>query len=150
MRIGFEQLNQPSIYYNIIDIINSTEPPKLISPRDNYHGSDENSLKQDEVLLVKGVHLSRVRRIKSLIVMSIKTSKEKKLPSDCPVTFSTESTCNQVRTYIQCRYGVVRGTCGYICLSCNKHTHPLLPPFLSSLTPSPSPLPSSLPSIFVR
>ena len=97
MRIGFEQPNHPPLYYSIVDIINSTDPPKLISPRDDYRGSEGTSLKQDEVLLVKGVHVARVRRSKSLIVISVKTGQEKKIVSDCPVSFSTEPTYNQVR-----------------------------------------------------
>ena len=96
MRIGFEQPDHPPLYYNIMDIINGTNPPKLISPRDNYHGSEGNSLKADEVLQVKGVHVARVRRTKSLILVNVKTSQEKKIPSDCPVAFSTEPTSNQV------------------------------------------------------
>jgi hypothetical protein len=96
MRIGFEQPNQPPIYYNILDIINSSNPPKLISPCDHYHGSEGNSLQADEVLQVKGVHVARVRRTKSLICVNVKTSQEKKIPSDCPVAFSTEPTYNQL------------------------------------------------------
>ena len=96
MRIGFEQPNQPPMYYNILDIINSSNPPKLISPCDPYHGSEGNSLQADEVLQVKGVHVARVRRTKSLICVNVKTSQEKKIPSDCPVAFSTEPTYNQV------------------------------------------------------
>ena len=96
MRIGFEQRNQPDTYYNIIDIINSTEPPKLISPRDDYRGNEGNSLTHDEVLLVKGVHVSRVRRLKSLNVVNMKTGEEKRIPSDCQVHFSTEPIYTQV------------------------------------------------------
>ena len=97
MRIGFEQPDQPPLYYNILDIIGASHPPKLISPRDDYRGSEGNSLRQDEVLLVKGVHVAKVRRSKFLIVVSVKTSQEKRIPSDCPVAFSTEPTYNQVR-----------------------------------------------------
>ena len=96
MRIGFEQPNQPPTYYNIVDIINASDPPKLISPCSNYHGSEGNSLKMNEVLQVKGVHVARVRRAKSLLVVNIKTEEEKKIPSDCPISFSTEPTSNQV------------------------------------------------------
>ena len=96
MRIGFEQPNQPPTYYNIVDLINTTEPPKLVSPCGDYRGSDGNSLKQDEVLRVKGVHVAKVRRSKSLVLVNVKTGQEKKIPSDCPVAFSTEPTYNQV------------------------------------------------------
>lgn len=96
MRMGFEQPGQPPVYYNIVDIINSTHPPKLICPREDYKGSEGNSLKQDEVLIVKGVHVTKLKRAKALVVVNIATMQEKKIPSDCIITFSTEPTYNQV------------------------------------------------------
>ena len=96
MRIGFEQKNQPPCYYNVLDIINSTDPPKLISPQSDFKASEGNSFQCNEVLLVKGVHVSRVRRLKSLRVVNIKTSEEKTIPCDCPVHFSTDPMFTQV------------------------------------------------------
>lgn len=97
MRIGFEQENQPPVFSCAMDIINSPVLPKLISPCDNYKGSEGNSFQQYEVMIVKRVHVSRVRKVKTLIVMSVKSSEEKKIPSDCSVRFSTDPMYTQVR-----------------------------------------------------
>lgn len=97
MRIGFEQGSQPPVYSCAMDIINSPELPKLISPCGDYKGTEGNSFQQNEVLIVKGVHVSRVRRVKSLVVVSVKTSEEKRIPSDCSVRFSTDPMYTQVQ-----------------------------------------------------
>ena len=100
MRIGYDQKNQPDIYNNALEIITTTEPPKLISPRDNFKAKEEeNSFKKDEVMIVKGVHISRVLRNKSLVVVSLKTLREKRIPADCMVPFSTDPFYTQVHVH---------------------------------------------------
>ena len=52
--------------------------------------------------------MSRVRRVRSLQVLSVRTAEEKKIPSDCPIQFSTDPIYTQV------------GREGYMCKSARE------------------------------
>lgn len=106
MRMGFEQDGQPEVYKCVADIINAERPPKLICPLESYTSGDKRLFKKDEVMVVKGIYTTRVRRAKSLKVLSIQNLEEKRLPSDCQVSFSTDPMYTQVQSIALYMYSV--------------------------------------------
>ncbi len=87
-----DTLRNPPRFHKISDIVAlDNRLPTVVCATKPYQGSDEkSSVQENEVLIVLGVHKTKLRVKKGLQVLSLRTRKQKCLPLDCSGHFSTD------------------------------------------------------------
>lgn len=81
-------------FANVSEVLSSKRTPKVLAvTKTSFGGScDSDTVKENEILIVLGVHKPKSSTKKALKVMSMSTKTEKLLTVDCKASFSTEST----------------------------------------------------------